>query len=258
MINSICRLDVMEQRLKSILMVVLAVSVSACAGLSRQLISGSNDEGECETITFKAGRLNVSQRWVSTQEKCIVVVSDDAVQARGRSYIFTSFGMLLTFSSFGSGSVSQTTGARTHYLLPNVQPLRVEHKGRSVLVHTTSGHIVTFDTNTGHPKGISGGVFQVARSVKLASGSGVTLRLRSGIVVDFGFMLGESPHNEPNRKATLIDGRGRRCTVQNKDVLSYDQQEPALRFSSMEELSEFLKSERGLEANCVALNVVAN
>ena len=245
----------LEKILRSFVMVLFAASVTACAGLSSQLTPGSNDEGDCESVSFRAGRLEVSQRWISAQEKCIVMVSSEAVRERGRTYIFNSYGMLLTFSAFGRGPVSRTTGARTHYLLPNVQPLHVERRGRRLLVHTTSGHIVTFDTASGQPKGISGGVFRVSRKVKPTRGSGVTLRLRSGIVLDFGFMRGESPHNEPNRKATLIDGRGRRCTVRNKDLLSYDQEEPSLRFSSMEELVELLQSKQGSKSKCVALNV---
>lgn len=209
----------------------------------------------CRTQSFQRGRLNVSQRKARKGDKCIVMVSSTASGGRSRSYLFNSHGMLMTFGVFGKGKVSRSTGARTHFLLPNVQPLRVESRGRRVLVHTSSGHVVRFDTVSGRPDGISGGTFRVTRKVTPRKGGGVTLRSGSGIVVDFGFMRGDSPHREPNGLATLTDGSGRRCKVRNRDLLSYSREEPTLRFSSSGQLRGFLRGRRGTAAQCDALTV---
>lgn len=161
----------------------------------------------------------------------------------------------MTFNVLGKGPVSRATGARTHLLLPNVQQLRVERKGSTVLVHTTSGHIVTFDGALGAPKGISGGEFRVETTPTAERGGGVELRTHSGIVVDFGFMHGGSPHELPDGSATVSDGRGHECRVKNSKLLSYNGAEPKVAVSSKAQWSAFFASAGG--ASCGALQLVA-
>lgn len=246
--------------LKASICLLPAAGVFGCTQLGvgpRGTMHGAGSGRDCPAQSFSAGRLTASQTWVAAQQKCIVMVSADTGRRKSRSYVFNSHGMLLVFHVFGSGRVSRTTGARTHFLLPNVQPLRLQKTRRRVLVHTSSGHTVSFDPASGHPEGISGGVFRVSRQITARKGGGVTLRTRSGIVVDFGFMRGESPHLEPNRRATLTDAKGRRCRVKNKDLFSYDRDEPRLRFASANHLSRFLKSERAAAAKCAPLTLAA-
>lgn len=216
------------------------------------------DADPCETASFEAGRLRVSQRWVRAESKCIVMVSADAEEGKSRSFLFNSQGLLLTFGAFGEGPPSRSTGARTHFLLPNVQLLRVERTEARVLVHTTSGHTVTFDPASGRPEGISEGTFQVTPQVTANDGGGVTLRSEAGVIVDFGYTRGGSPHSDPEGRATLRDGDGRECVVANKDLLSYDREEPYLVVSSPEQLSSFLTSERGTAAKCNSLTLDAD
>jgi hypothetical protein len=204
----------------------------------------SEPTDSCEAQSFSVGQLHVLQKQSRDDSKCIVMISADETHGKARSFVFNSQGMLLTFGMLGPGSAKVNTGARTHFLLPNVQPLRVERAGEKVLVHTTSGHIVTFDASTGRPAGISGGEFEVTQEVTAEGGGGVTLRSSSGIIVDFGYTKGGSPHERPNGQATLTDGRGQTCTIQNRELLSYERDEPYLRVSSATELSDFLEAQQ--------------
>lgn len=209
----------------------------------------------CDGLDLDLGRLHVSQRWNMAKRKCIVMVSSDGKAGKARSYLFNSEGMLMTFSVLGKGPVSRATGARTHLLLPSVQKLRVESKGPKILVHTTSGHVVTFDGVSGQPEGISGGEFRVEKIPSAQHGGGVELSTRSGIVVDFGFARGGSPHENPEGTATLSDGRGQECTVKNRELLSYAGPEPKVAVSTQSDLSALFASGRG--GNCGSLTVAA-
>ncbi len=217
--------------------------------------TGPIEAAPCDGLSLELGRLRVSQRWNIKRHKCIVMVSSDGKSGKARSYLFNSEGMLMTFSVLGSGPVSRATGARTHLLLPNVQKLRVESKGPKLLVHTTSGHIVTFDGVSGAPEGISGGEFRVEKTPSAQHGGGVTLSTNSGIVVDFGFARGGSPHENPQGSATVSDARGQECTVKNRDLLSYDGEEPIVAVSSQADLSAFFASAPG--AKCGSLTMAA-
>lgn len=252
-------------------LVVLAGSLAGCATATTQSAAPRESHSPtvtarepepapiatapCDGLTLELGRLRVSQRWNVSKHKCIVMVSSDGKNGKARSYLFNSEGMLMTFSVLGKGAVSKATGARTHLLLPNVQKLRVESKGPKLLVHTTSGHIVTFDGVSGAPEGISGGEFRVEKIPSAHDGGGVTLRTDSGIVVDFGFTRGGSPHENPEGHATVSDGRGRECTVKNRELLSYDGAEPKVAVSSREELSAFFASPQG--GSCGSLTLAA-
>jgi len=209
----------------------------------------------CDGLDLELGRLRASQRWNLKKQKCIVMVSSDERGGKARTYLFNSEGMLMTFAVLGKGPVSTATGARTHLLLPNIQKLRLESKGPKLLVHTTSGHIVTFDGMTGAPEGMSGGEFRVEKTPSAKDGGGVTLRMDSGIVVDFGFTRGGSPHENPEGRATVSDGQGQECTVKNRELLSYDGAEPKVAVSSRAELSAFFKSSPG--PNCGSLKIAA-
>jgi len=213
---------------------------------------GSTEEAPCRGKELQLGRLRVSQRWNARKQKCIVMVSADERSGKARSYLFNSEGMLMTFSVLGKGPVSQATGARTHLLLPSVQPLRVEKRGSRVLVHTTSGHVVTFDGASGAPQGISGGEFRVEPTPSAERGGGVELRTDSGIVVDFGFMRGGSPHEDPSGTATVSDGRGHECRVKNSDLMSYTGKEPKLVVASRAQWSAFFAGAQGKRCEALA------
>ena len=253
--------------------IVLAASLSGCASATTHSAaaprssaprltdhetereSGPTEAAPCDGLNLQLGRLRVSQRWNIKRHKCIVMVASDGKNGKARSYLFNSEGMLMTYSVLGPGPVSKATGARTHLLLPNVQKLRVESKGPKLLVHTTSGHTVTFDGVTGAPEGISGGEFRVERTPSTKDGGGVTLRTDSGVVVDFGFTRGASPHENPEGSATVSDARGRECTVRNSELLSYDGEEPRVAVSSQADLSAFFASARA--GSCGSLTMAA-
>lgn len=207
--------------------------------------NGSPEASACVGKELDLGRLRVSQRWNARKRKCIVMVSAEERRGKARSYVFNSEGMLMTFSVLGKGPVSQATGARTHLLLPNTQPLHVEKKGSKLLVHTTSGHTVTFDGRSGAPRGISGGIFRVEAVPSAERGGGVQLRMRDGILVDFGFMHGGSAHEDPMGSATVSNGRGSACRVKNSDLLSYRTGEPKLVLSTPAHWSAFFASPQG-------------
>lgn len=209
----------------------------------------------CDGIDLDLGRLHVSQRWNVAKHKCIVMVSSEGRGGKARSYLFNSEGMLMTFSVLGKGPVSRATGARTHLLLPNVQKLHVESSSTKILVHTTSGHIVTFDGMSGEPEGISDGEYKVEKTPSARNGGGVELRVDSGIVVDFGFARGGSPHENPEGSATVSDGRGQECTVKNRELLSYAGAEPSVAVSSAAQLSAFFAKAQG--ASCGSLTLAA-
>lgn len=215
-------------------------------------------EPTCHNQTATVMRLRVTQRWVESEKKCMLMVSLPPVGETTRSFVFNNYGMLLTFNAFGKGPVSRNTGARTHFILPVVQPLRMEIRDRKLYVYTSSGHVATFDAYLGRLQGISGGVFRVSQIATPRNGGGVTLRLRRGIVIDHGFMRGESPHSKPNRVAKIIDANGRQCKVKNKRLFFYKNREPKLRFSSARQLSAFFRGRHGMAADCVSLTVVAS
>lgn len=161
----------------------------------------------------------------------ICYISIDPMEATNliyRSYMFGTDGMFMVFNSFGPGGPLSDTGARVFYFFP-----RFSHPSFQVLpngvveVSSASGLPFQFDPKTARVKQIAGSRFLEDNEVKPSNNGGLEILSHPALILDLGFMIGESPKIMPQRQSTFRDGRGNTCVVSNKDLFIYRKNDPS-------------------------------
>jgi hypothetical protein len=176
-------------------------------------------------------------------ETCWLLLGPDLVPDMVyRSYLFDNSGFMMIFNSYGEGPESTTTGAREMYIFPRGGVLDYRITDSEVTAVLPSGIELTYDAKAFRWSGTKGAKVKEKSQIKVGDQGGIEISIQSGLILDFGFRLGNSPTGDPARKANFVDSIGNRCTVVNRDVLEWDKNgEPYLRFKSDEAVYDFVR-----------------
>lgn len=154
-------------------------------------------------------------------------VSIDPVATTGlvyRAHAFFDDGLLMVFNSYGDGEGNPNlTSAREFFFFPRrgAPQLTMDAAAGAVSVRMSDGGRVNFDAATAQIASLERGAVTVASRIDPADRGGVEIPSYSGLMLDAGFRLGESPSGRPNAESTFRDARGRTCAVKNNELFNY-------------------------------------
>lgn len=158
-----------------------------------------------------------------------------------RSFMFTSRGLMMTFSSFGDGPSSTHTGASELIFLPLKQNPSYEIKSDKLVVTMANGSQVSFDLYKALPIELSGGEFLVRPVYQDDARRSVYLLSYTGLVLDLGFRAGMSPSWFLNRTSVFKDRDGVECEIKNGEFFFKKNQETFYRHPTNKKINAFLK-----------------
>jgi hypothetical protein len=168
-----------------------------------------------------------------------------------RSFMFFNTGLLMVFDSYGKGSNSSATSAREFYFFPRSGPveLRMDASAGTVEVTMANGDVVAVDTATAQIRSSSRGDVKVSKRVSRNERGGVEFSHYKGLMLDTGFMVGESPAEAPDGQSLFRNAFGHTCQVSNREIFSYSgRYDHSFKFNDAQ-LSAWLKK------RCPALHV---
>ncbi|MDD5629589.1 MAG: hypothetical protein PHU21_11030, partial [Elusimicrobia bacterium] len=99
--------------------------------------------------------------------------------------------------------------------------LAMDPAAGTVAVRMADGGRADFDPATAQVAGLERGAVTVSPKIDPAERGGVEIPRYSGLLLDAGFRMGESPSGLPNAGSTFRDSRGRTCTVKNRELFNY-------------------------------------
>jgi hypothetical protein len=202
------------------------------------------DNSTCQDRVERGGSIQVQMRPTGNGD-CFVSVSDfkkDSMIYRG--YVFAADGNLMVFNSFGTGPVSETTGAREFYTFPRrfkYPSFTWDQEQRALKVISTTGDEYYFDFDSAQLKGQSKAEVYVASEVTKGNAGGVEIKNYKGLILDAGFKMGSAPTSNPRGKVKFTDEVGKTCELTVGDIFSYREDgDPYVKFSD-KNLASFLK-----------------
>jgi len=162
-----------------------------------------------------------------------------------KAYGFYSDGLLMVFSSYGDGEDSNPnlTSAREFFFFPRTGALALEMDpaAQTVSVVMADGGRVHIDPATAQIRSLARGAVTVSPRVDPAERGGVEITSYSGLMLDAGFRMGESPSGRPAAESTFRDALGVMCTVKNNEIFAYAGGEHELKFTDSQ-LSTWLRT----------------
>lgn len=176
--------------------------------------------------------------------KCYVVIGVRSTTTMiYRGYSFFSDGLLMVFSSYGEGEDPGLTSAREFFFFPRrgALALEMDEAAGTVSVVMSDGGRAHVDPATAQLKSLARGSVAVSPRVDPAERGGVEITSYAGLMLDAGFLVGESPSGRPNADSTFRDAQGHLCTVKNSEVFAYANGEHELKFTDAR-LSAWLKT----------------
>jgi len=142
-----------------------------------------------------------------------------------RAYGFFSDGLMMVFSSYGDGEDSNPnlTSAREFFFFPctGAMALEMDKAAGTVAVVMADGGRVHIDPAAVQIRSLARGAVTVSPRVDPAERGGVEITSYSGLMLDAGFRMGESPSGRPNAEGTFRDALGASCTVKNNEIFAY-------------------------------------
>ncbi|WP_413587586.1 hypothetical protein [Bdellovibrio sp. HCB274] len=204
----------------------------------------AQDSQTCQDRVERGGSIQMQMRPTESGD-CFVSVGNFKINSMFyRNYLFAVDGNLMIFNSFGSGTVSETTGAREFYFFPrrNKYPtVTWNNEQRHLVVTSVTGDEFYFDYETAQPKGMDKAEIQVSPEISKTNKGGVEVLKYKGLVFDAGFRMGTAPTTLPKNKGTFTDETGKTCSVAIGDIFSYtDSGDPYVKYSD-KNLAKFLK-----------------
>lgn len=206
----------------------------------------SDDESVpgCEYVLQRSDAIMISRYYGQKTKTCYLSIRPfNPKNLTYRSYLFTNDGMLMVFNSYGPGSVQDTTGARTFYLFPRVMAfpkIEVLENG-DVLVQTQSQHQFIFNSASFSLSEVSDAVVFEDANISKSNKGGVDLKLKRGLLLDLGFIMGQNPAEIPSRRVFFKDAKNQSCTIRNQEIFNYRDDDVYLDFSDQEIKTKFRK-----------------
>ncbi|WP_413561536.1 hypothetical protein [Bdellovibrio sp. HCB209] len=205
----------------------------------------SQDSQSCQDRVERGGSIQVQMR-PTASGSCFVSVSNfkgNSMVYRG--YVFAEDGNLMIFNSFGTGPISESTGAREFYTFPrrHTNPtFKWNEEVRRLEVTSTVGDEYYFDYETAQLSGMNKAEVQVASEITPYNNGGVEIKKYQGLILDAGFKRGSAPTGVPKAKAKFIDAAGTSCNILIGDVFTYSPDgDPYIKYSD-KNLAKYLKT----------------
>jgi hypothetical protein len=165
----------------------------------------------------RVGQLNM-QLITDINGECMISLGDGVNYPKYRSYMFSTAGDLIVFNSFGDGSPSTSTGARSYILFPRTNPLEFKIEDNNIHVKTPSGVVFVFSGKKGDLVAVHGMYFTLDDEVRGDNNGGLDLHPFKGLIIDEGWRQGELPRVDFKRSSHFKDGHGNFCKVLNSDI----------------------------------------
>lgn len=216
----------------------------------RTLLSSDDSAPGCEYLLQRSDEIMISRQYSVTTGFCYLSIRPfNPKNLTYRSFLFTNDGMLMIFNSFGPGTVSETTGAREYYLFPRLSefPELEILTGGDVLVRAQSGHEFIFNAAAFQLKSVSEARFTQDLNINKKNKGGIELQLDRGLLLDLGFVMGQSPADNSNRSVFFKDRNQNSCVVKNKDVFNYRDDDVYLDMTDTQLKAKFQKQCSKLE-----------
>lgn len=189
---------------------------------------------------------------------CSVSVSPDfdvisKNHERERNYTFFANGMFMVFiSTQDAAADSQATGAREIFI-PNFKSQDIEVQtskdGQILSITSASGIKASFDTASAELLSIDNAnlviqpIDHIQKMAKLQGG--VELLPQTGVVIDAGWLTGDSPSSKAARSSLIRNSKNQVCKVKNSEVyrkisLGGGGFDIALKFNTINELNAYV------------------
>jgi len=203
---------------------------------------------DCPDQVLAFDNFQLQQIWIEKTNTCYVLsgIFDPTGSGVERSYTFSSNGTFMVFNGYGNGSPSSDTGARVFRFFPRLNN-RLEifqDKDGKPVVRLPSGSDVTFDTRTGKIESFTNVTFVEDFAINRANKGGIEITHFNGLLLDFGFMMGNDPITVSTRKALFTSSGGNKCQVRNDDVIEYNPSDKnwdyPFRYDTDQKLKDFL------------------
>ncbi len=165
----------------------------------------------------RVGQLNM-QLVPDIHGECMITLGDGINYPKYRSYMFSTNGDMIVFNSFGDGSPSQSTGARSYILFPRTNPLEYKIEDNHIHIKTPSGVRFIFSGKKGDLVEVHGMYFTLDDEVRGDNNGGLDLHPYQGLIIDEGWRQGELPRVNFKRSSHFKDGNGNLCKVLNSDI----------------------------------------
>lgn len=229
-------------------LVCLALPMSAAAGLSRIQFSPAARTASSTCPRVDPSHVDNTQGYADgmSSGKCFVSISSMlSTHLIYRSYGFFNNGLLMVFNSYGDGEDNNPnlTSAREFYFFPRTGALALEmdKQAGTVSVVMSDGGRVHIDPATAQIRSFARGSVTVSPRIDPADRGGVEITSYTGLMLDAGFRMGESPAGRPNADSTFRDALGRLCTVKNNELFAYANGDHELKYTDAQ-LSAWLRT----------------
>lgn len=152
-----------------------------------------------------------------------------------RSYLVSSDGMLFVFNSYGKGSDTKSTGARTYYFFPReiYEPASVTLASNQVSVKINSKLSFDFESKNLYPLNNANIVFKNYTSINPKNAGGVEVLRYNGVYLDTGFMMGKPANSVPTLKSMFKNQFGQKCSIVNQSIFDYKNGDAILKSDSV-------------------------
>lgn len=139
-----------------------------------------------------------------------------------RSYLWTSEGLLSVFNSYGDGEPEKDASFRTFRFFPRVKALDMnfDAKINKLKVQLSNGDVAGFAGGTAQISEIGMGTVDV-QDVNRNNRGGLEFPTYQGLMLDAGWMFGNSTESDSNGKSLFRDSYGQTCEVKNSDIFVY-------------------------------------
>lgn len=207
------------------------------------LSAGADDNPPaCTENSASSGDVNAYRQYSPRSGKCIVSVHSNADDKISRSYLFTNEGQVMVFNSHGDGPNSTHTSARVFFFFPRRNLPSVESRGDGqVAVTLANSQIIRFSPENTSIVGYTGGTVTEDSAVTFSNRGGIEFpSITSGIVLDCGWRLGETPIGRRSGSCEARDPAGTRCTIRNTDLFRFVGGEPIFKYATDAELKTLL------------------
>lgn len=181
----------------------------------------------CPIKELLVGITKITTIYYPSTDTCWVSVHDDTAYKTliYRDYLFGNDGLFFVFNSFGEGPPSQKTGAREFYTFPRLNEPTFEidpHNPRFINITLASGELVTINGDSARVVAMSQSHFVEDPQVHPKNRGGFEIKNQNQILLDCGFLLGNSPTSRPNNKCRFSDPQGNQCEVKAREIFKYD------------------------------------
>lgn len=180
-------------------------------------------------------------RLPTAQGECLLFVTPDTDQLTYRSFSFSNTGMFQIFNSYEPGDSQPLSGARTYFLFPRkrLPDFYFSESDHRLTVTLSDQSSMTFSTETARAIDWEH-AFTEETSVNRKNKGGFEITGGKFLILDTGWAFRKPAYTVASGKSEFRDSQGSRCTLPNRDLFVYGQNDPKLRFASDSDLKKFL------------------